>query len=89
MNKLILIPIIIVMVIALYFWISTSIEKEVDTSETNCINRTSSGSVLTEPMIDMICDSHCRSDLHITRHAHTYHAWRCSNQDTLICVCNR
>ena len=89
MNKVILIGLLILVVVMLSGCINQFTEMEVDTDEKNCRNRTSGDSVLIEPMIDMICDSHCRPDLYTYRHGHTYHDWKCSNADTLICVCNR
>jgi len=88
MNQLILI-VLIILVVVLSFYANKLTGMEVDTGEKNCRNRTSVESVLIEPMIDMICDSHCRPDLYIYRHGHTYHDWKCSNADTIVCVCNR
>jgi hypothetical protein len=89
MNNLIWVAIIILVFVIVYGYSRISTGIEIDTGEKNCRNRTSDDSILIEPMIDMICDSHCRPDLYTYRHGHTYHEWKCSNADTIVCVCNR
>jgi hypothetical protein len=62
---------------------------EINSGEKNCMNKTSGDSILIKPMIDMICDKACRPDLYTYTHGHTYHDWKCSDKDTIVCVCNR
>ena len=88
MNKLLFIGLII-LVVTLSGCISQFTRMEVDTGEKNCRNKTTGESILIKPMIDMICDDHCRPDLYTYRHGHNYHDWKCSNADTIICICNR
>lgn len=89
MNKLIMVVSVILAIAIVYGYSKISIGMEIDTGEKNCKNKTSGGSVLIEPMIDMVCDSHCRPDLYTYRHGHNYNQWKCSNEDTIVCVCNR
>ena len=88
MKKPILILLIILVLVIVFVYFKTLISMEIDTGEKNCRNKTSSDSILIKPMIDMICDDTCRPDLYTYTHGHTYHDWKCSDKDTIVCVCN-
>lgn len=87
-NKLILIALIIFVVVIVFVHSEISTSTEINSGEKNCMNRTSGNSILIKPMIDMICDEACRPDLYTYTHGHTYHGWKCSDEDTIVCVCN-
>jgi hypothetical protein len=89
MNKLIFIALIILVVVIVYGYSRIINWVEVDTGHNNCRNTTSGANILTKAMIDMLCDEHCTPGVYTFRHGHFYNNWKCSDADTIVCVCNR
>ncbi len=58
--------------------------KEIDTGEKDCreVMGNFIGAAFATPMVDATCSNLCQIE------GYSYKQWKCSEQDTLVCVCN-
>ena len=58
--------------------------KEIDTGEKDCreVMGNVFGAAFATPIVDATCSNLCQIE------GHSYKQWKCSEQDTLVCVCN-
>ena len=58
--------------------------KEIDTGEKDCreVMGNFIGAAFATPMVEATCANLCQIE------GHSYKQWKCSEQDTLVCVCD-